>query len=36
LYGWLNENFRNEFMKVLCCKCCLKFKTYHHFIFYIN
>lgn len=22
LYGWLNENFRNEFMKVLCCHCC--------------
>lgn len=26
LYGWLNENFRNEFMKVLCCKCCFKVK----------
>ena len=26
LYGWLNENFRSEFMKVLCCKCCDKFK----------
>ncbi|XP_067657445.1 neuropeptide F receptor-like [Haliotis asinina] len=22
LYGWLNENFRQEFMKVLCCSCC--------------
>lgn len=22
LYGWLNENFRNEFVKVLCCQCC--------------
>lgn len=30
LYGWLNENFRNEFIKVLCCKCCFKFKTCLH------
>ncbi|XP_059168727.1 neuropeptide F receptor-like [Physella acuta] len=22
LYGWLNDNFRTEFMKVLCCPCC--------------
>ncbi|KAK6177849.1 hypothetical protein SNE40_012732 [Patella caerulea] len=22
LYGWLNDNFRTEFMKVLCCQCC--------------
>lgn len=22
LYGWLNENFRAEFVKVLCCPCC--------------
>lgn len=27
LYGWLNENFRNEFIKVLCCKCCYKVKA---------
>lgn len=26
LYGWLNENFRTEFVKVLCCSCC---KTLH-------
>ena len=22
LYGWLNDNFRKEFMNVLCCSCC--------------
>ena len=22
LYGWLNDNFRKEFEKVLCCSCC--------------
>ena len=22
LYGWLNENFRREFLKVLCSPCC--------------
>lgn len=24
LYGWLNENFRREFVKVLCCSHCLE------------
>lgn len=24
LYGWLNENFRREFVKVLCCSRCLE------------
>lgn len=24
LYGWLNENFRREFLAVLCCRCCSK------------
>lgn len=24
LYGWLNDNFRTEFIKVLCCPCCGK------------
>ncbi len=23
LYGWLNDNFRKEFVSVLCCRCCL-------------
>ena len=27
LYGWLNENFRTEFVKVLCCSCCLKLRN---------
>ncbi|XP_064631305.1 neuropeptide F receptor-like [Lineus longissimus] len=22
LYGWLNDNFKKEFIKVLCCPCC--------------
>ncbi|XP_074641406.1 neuropeptide F receptor-like [Tubulanus polymorphus] len=22
VYGWLNENFRKEFVSVLCCSCC--------------
>ncbi|CAG5132708.1 unnamed protein product [Candidula unifasciata] len=22
LYGWLNDNFRTEFIKMLCCPCC--------------
>lgn len=22
LYGWLNDNFRTEFVKILCCPCC--------------
>ncbi|CAL1532275.1 unnamed protein product [Lymnaea stagnalis] len=22
LYGWLNDNFRTEFMKIMCCPCC--------------
>ena len=22
LYGWLNDNFRREFIKALCCACC--------------
>lgn len=26
LYGWLNENFRNEFLKILCCNCCAHLK----------
>ena len=26
LYGWLNDNFRAEFNKVLCCPCCVKLK----------
>ena len=24
LYGWLNDNFRKEFVSVLCCHCCLE------------
>ncbi|XP_033757601.1 neuropeptide F receptor-like [Pecten maximus] len=29
IYGWLNDNFRNEFMKVLsCCACCVKLKSF--------
>ncbi|XP_048746931.2 neuropeptide F receptor-like [Ostrea edulis] len=24
LYGWLNENFKNEFLKILCKGCCIK------------
>lgn len=24
LYGWLNENFKNEFMKIFCKGCCIK------------
>ncbi len=23
LYGWLNDNFRKEFVSVLCCHCCV-------------
>ncbi|KAK3095186.1 hypothetical protein FSP39_011183 [Pinctada imbricata] len=26
LYGWLNENFRSEFIKILCCTCCVKLR----------
>ena len=28
LYGWLNENFRREFLAVLCCKCCAKWTVF--------
>ncbi|ESO96932.1 hypothetical protein LOTGIDRAFT_115283 [Lottia gigantea] len=28
LYGWLNDNFRTEFMKVLCCQCCKDFQSW--------
>ncbi|XP_069141022.1 neuropeptide F receptor-like [Argopecten irradians] len=29
IYGWLNDNFRSEFIKVLsCCACCVKLKSY--------
>lgn len=29
IYGWLNDNFRNEFVKVLtCCECCVKVKAF--------
>ena len=28
LYGWLNDNFRREFMAVLCCKCCSKWTIF--------
>ena len=26
LYGWLNENFKKEFLQVLCCNCCKNFR----------
>ncbi|XP_021357835.1 neuropeptide F receptor-like [Mizuhopecten yessoensis] len=29
IYGWLNDNFRSEFIKVLsCCVCCIKLKSF--------
>ncbi|KAK0055300.1 neuropeptide F receptor [Biomphalaria pfeifferi] len=27
LYGWLNDNFRTEFIKILCCPCLAVLKT---------
>lgn len=27
LYGWLNDNFRTEFVKVICCPCCKIFQN---------
>ncbi|XP_005089880.1 neuropeptide F receptor-like [Aplysia californica] len=27
LYGWLNDNFRAEFVKILCCTCCEILRT---------